>query len=156
MTIVFDENGESEYKELIQSALSRAAESLGVYPKTELELNFLDSNQMRQLNRDARGIDAVTDVLSFPYLDGIKGKQFTAADFPHDVNLETGNLMLGEIDICLPIVFLQAQEYGHSRQRECAYLALHGFLHLLGYDHMTDADKAEMRALEEQILPVNE
>lgn len=115
------------------------------------EIIVTDEAEIRRLNAEARGIDAVTDVLSFPSLDGIRGKALKKANFPFEVD-EDGNIFLGSIVICEKRAREQAEEYGHSYMRELHYLAVHGLWHLLGYDHMTEEDKPEMRAKEEKIL----
>lgn len=115
------------------------------------ELVFCGGEDIRALNAKERGKDAVTDVLSFPNLDGILGRPIRRADFPFDAD-EEGNLFLGSVVICRERAAEQAAEYGHSLRRELYYLAVHGLCHLLGYDHEGDADKAAMRAREERVL----
>lgn len=115
------------------------------------EVVLVDEEEIRRLNRETRGVDAVTDVLSFPALDGIKGKKLQKKAFPADID-EEGNLFLGSIAICVKRAKEQAEEYGHSFERELNYLLTHGLFHLLGYDHMTDTDKAEMRGREERVM----
>lgn len=116
-----------------------------------LEIVFADKEGIRQLNRDFRKTDRTTDVLSFPTLENICGKKLRAADFPYDTD-ENGKLFLGSIVICGEVAKEQAKEFGHSYERELFYLAAHGVCHLLGYDHIEDGDKQEMRALEERVL----
>ena len=116
-----------------------------------VELVFTDEAGIRKLNAETRGKDAVTDVLSFPNLDGILQKPIRKEDFPFDTD-EDGNLFLGSIVICRERAAQQAEEYGHSLRRELYYLAVHGLCHLLGYDHETDEEKAQMRAREEGVL----
>ena len=116
-----------------------------------LEIIFADKEEIKRLNSQFRKIDRETDVLSFPTLDGIRGKALKAADYPYDVD-EDGKLFLGSIVICTEVAKAQAEEYGHSYERELFYLAAHGVCHLLGYDHMTDEDKTEMREKEERVL----
>lgn len=115
------------------------------------EVVLVGEEEIRRLNRGTRGVDAVTDVLSFPALDGIKGKKLQKKAFPADID-EEGNLFLGSIAICVKRAKEQAEEYGHSFERELNYLLTHGLFHLLGYDHMTDTDKAEMRGREERVM----
>ena len=115
------------------------------------EIVFVDEEEIKRLNRELRSIDAVTDVLSFPSLDDIRGAKLKKADFPADID-EEDNLFLGSIAICVKRAQEQAEEYGHSYNRELHYLATHGLWHLLGYDHMTEEDKAQMRQKEEKIL----
>lgn len=115
------------------------------------EIVFLDKSEIRQLNARTRRIDAVTDVLSYPALDGILGKKICGADFPYDFD-ENGAIFLGSIAICKDVAKEQAEEYGHTYERELYYLAVHGLCHLLGYDHMKEEDKHKMREKEEKIL----
>ncbi len=116
-----------------------------------LEIIFADREEIKRLNSEFRKIDRETDVLSFPTLDGIRGKALKAADYPFDCD-EDGKLFLGSIVICTDVAKAQAEEYGHSYERELYYLTAHGVCHLLGYDHMTDEDKTEMRAKEERVM----
>lgn len=116
-----------------------------------VEFLCVDAEEIQRLNRETRGIDKVTDVLSYPTLDGIKGETLTGADFPYDID-EDGRLLIGSIVVCCDRAKEQAIEYGHSYNRELHYLLVHGIMHCLGYDHMTDEEKSEMRAQEEKIL----
>lgn len=122
--------------------------------KTNLyvELDIVSADEIKVLNRDNRLIDAVTDVLSFPMLDGIRDKTVLKKDFPYDYDEDEKAIFLGSIAICADRAREQAEEYGHSFERELSYLFVHGLLHLFGYDHMTDEDKKQMREKEEQIL----
>lgn len=116
-----------------------------------VEFIFTDEEEIRRLNRELRSTDRVTDVLSFPALDGIKGKTLKRRDYPCDVDDE-GNLFVGSIAVCKKRAAEQAEEYGHSYRRELNYLLVHGIMHCLGYDHMTEEEKSEMREKEECIL----
>lgn len=115
------------------------------------EIEIVDEARVQTLNKTLRGVDCVTDVLSFPALDGIYLKKIKKSDFPYDCD-EHSNLFIGSIAICLTRAKQQAAEYGHSEEREINYLAAHGLLHLLGYDHIKEDDKNAMRAKEERIL----
>ena len=115
------------------------------------EIIITDENYIEALNRQQRGIDSVTDVLSFPSLDNIKGKKLLKREHPADLD-EEGGIFLGSIAICEKRAREQAEEFGHSFEREINYLAAHGLCHLLGYDHMTEEDKPEMREKEERSL----
>lgn len=119
--------------------------------KLAVELLLVDEEEIRRLNRELRQTDKVTDVLSFPTLDGIKGEPLKKKDYRFDLD-EEGNLLIGSIAICQKRAKEQAEEYGHSLERELHYLTVHGIMHCLGYDHMTDEDKQEMREKEEEIL----
>ncbi len=125
---------------------------LGQKTSLTAEVVFVSEEEIQTLNNEKRGIDKVTDVLSFPTLDGIKGKVLNANDYPYDCILK--RLNIGSIAVCLEQCKRQAEELGHSEIRETSYLIVHGLLHLFGYDHTTDEDKAEMRSLEKKIIKI--
>ena len=116
-----------------------------------MEVVFVSEEEIQRLNKDTRGIDKVTDVLSYPTLDNIKGKALKKAEYPLDID-EDGRLFIGSIAICLQRAKEQAEEYGHTFERELYYLITHGVFHCLGYDHMQEDEKREMREKEESIL----
>ncbi len=116
-----------------------------------IELIFVNGEEIHRLNRETRGVDKVTDVLSYPSLDGVKGKPLKRAEHPFEID-EEGNLLIGSIVVCCDRAKEQAEEYGHSYERELHYLIVHGIMHCLGYDHITDEERAEMRQKEEYIL----
>ena len=144
-----------ELGELSKNQLQAVEEAMDKFVQTDIPLSveflWVDEEEIQRLNRETRSVDKVTDVLSFPSLDGIKGKPLCGADYPFDLD-EEGNLFLGSIVICAPRAKEQAMEYGHSYNRELHYLLVHGIMHCLGYDHMTDDERAEMREQEEKIL----
>lgn len=115
------------------------------------EVVFLSPEEIKVVNARERGVDRVTDVLSFPATEGIKGKPVIAAEHPDCWDGE-GRLYLGDIAVCRERAEEQAAEYGHSVEREINYLIVHGVLHCLGYDHEEERDRAEMRAREEEIM----
>ena len=123
---------------------------LGQKAKFKVELVFQDEEGIQHLNYTTRGKDSITDVLSYPSLDGIKG----CVIHPEDcvTELEGKYIFLGSIVLCEEKIRAQADEYGHSEEREREYLILHGLLHLFGYDHMNDQDKKEMRDIEKKVL----
>ncbi len=135
---------------LYEKAAGAAFEALGLSGDAEVELVFADKDEIRELNLRTRGKDAVTDVLSYPMLGEIK--PFTQENYPADYDGETECVTLGSIVICDAVATEQAEEFGHSVERERAYLFLHGLLHLLGYDHIEENDRAAMREKEELIL----
>ncbi len=108
--------------------------------RVEISLSFVSPEDIRALNREYRDVDRVTDVLSFPQFADLE-------DIPED-----GAIALGDVVICTDQALLQADEYGHSPEREIVYLFVHSVLHLLGYDHMEESDKEEMRAQEEKVM----
>ncbi|MCM1043460.1 MAG: rRNA maturation RNase YbeY [Corallococcus sp.] len=120
--------------------------------KFEVSLDFVSDDEIRALNAQTRGIDKVTDVLSFPTADNLRGKPLDLADFTGDVDPQTGKMLLGDIVICKQVAYAQAREYGHGKRREICFLALHGLLHLLGYDHIEPQDEAEMTEIQRAVL----
>lgn len=114
--------------------------------ETEVSITFVDNQMIQGLNREYRGIDQPTDVLSFAFDDDVEGDMM--APVKHFAHLH----MLGEIVLSLEKVKKQAEEYEHSFFRELAFLTVHGMLHLLGYDHQEEQDTKEMRIMEEEIL----
>ncbi len=126
----------------MRNVLGKAAELYGLSEGVEVGVTFLDDAAIQELNRDYRDKDRPTDVLSFALNEG---------DEPEIVDAPEEEL-LGDILISLETTARQAEEYGHSLERELAYLTVHGMLHLLGYDHEEPADQAEMRLEEEAVL----
>ena len=120
--------------------------------KLSAEISFCTPEEIRELNKEQRGKDAVTDVLSFPSTDITAGEIVKKKNYPFDIDPENGGIFLGSIIICVERAKEQAEEYGHSLNRELYYLAVHGMLHLFGYDHEIEEDKALMREREEEIL----
>ena len=108
--------------------------------RTEISVTFVEAEEIRELNRDYRDNDKVTDVLSFPQFDDLN-------DIP-----DFGEICLGDVVICKDRAMEQAEEFGHSFEREIIYLFTHSILHLLGYDHMEEEEKREMRAREEEVM----
>lgn len=100
---------------------------------------FVDKDEIQELNREYRGIDKVTDVISFAFED-------TENKLPDSVRV------LGDIYICIPRMKKQAKEYGHGEKRELSFLTVHGLLHLLGYDHMSEEEEKIMFSLQDEIL----
>ena len=120
--------------------------------KFKVDISFVDEEQIRTLNREQRHIDKETDVLSFPTLNLVPFQKVKLKDFKDDIDPVSHLLLLGDIIICESVAKRNAEEYGHSYERELCYLVVHGFLHLLGFDHVHEEDKKVMRALEEAVL----
>jgi len=117
----------------------------GVAPPYEVSLVFTDSDTVKQLNRDYRGVDEPTDVLAFYMLpQKVADSSFV---LPPD-----GVTRLGEVIISYPQALAQANEQGHSLEKELALLVIHGILHLLGYDHEESGEERKMRAREKELL----
>ncbi|CAK7047313.1 rRNA maturation RNase YbeY [uncultured Phascolarctobacterium sp.] len=133
-----------ELEELLTAGLNVVARLHKLPVQTEVDITIVDDAEIHTLNRDYRNVDRSTDVLSFA-LDE------ESEDEPELVGGPEEHL-LGDIVISAETAARQAEEFGHGLEREIVYLAVHGLLHLLGYDHMNDADKAVMRAKEEEAL----
>ena len=127
----------------LQDGLNAVAKLHNLDDMTEVDITIVDDEEIHQLNRDYRNVDRPTDVLSFA-LD---------EDDEDEPELLEGQLhLLGDIIISAESATRQAEEFGHGLEREIVYLAVHGLLHLLGYDHMVEEDKVIMRAKEEEAL----
>ena len=139
MEIYWDINGmlTEAQTELLNRVVLAVVESMLDINATEVSVSFLGIDEIRALNRDYRGKDTATDVLSFPVSDEF----FMGQDKP-----------LGDIVICMDIARQQAEEYGHSIERELAFLVAHGMLHLFGFDHDTPEDEAKMIKAQDEIL----
>lgn len=135
---------------LYEKVAAAAFEKLALSGNATVELLIVSGEEIRQVNARERSVDSVTDVLSFPLLEKIE--PFTRENYPFDFDEDTGAVSLGSILICDEVALRQAEEYGHSEDRERAYLFLHGLLHLLGYDHIDEETKTQMRAAEELVL----
>ena len=135
----------------LRKCIRAALEAQAVPADCEINVLVTDDKGIRVINQAARGVDAATDVLSFPMFD------FTPGQLPEDLSSlldpQTGLLPLGDMAISLEHARAQAREYGHSLKREIGYLTVHSVLHLLGYDHLDEGPmKAQMRQREEEIL----
>ncbi|WP_273832714.1 rRNA maturation RNase YbeY [Guptibacillus sedimenti] len=131
--------------EMLEKLLSHAAKEEGVEAGSEVSIMFVNNERITEINRDYRGKDQPTDVISFALDDEEEGDDPIVFDeqIPH---------LLGEIVISVPKIQEQAADYGHSFERELGFLCVHGFLHLLGYDHMTDEDEKEMFGKQKVLL----
>ena len=143
MYIYFEEGQQvtEEILKTMEAAANYCLELEGIdEARTEISVTFVEAEEIRQLNRDYRENDKVTDVLSFPQFDDLN-------DIP-----DFGEICLGDVVICKERAAEQAEEFGHSFEREIIYLFTHSILHLLGYDHMEEEEKQEMRAREEEVM----
>lgn len=132
----------SRYEEIIDTVYEACFKEEDLY-EYSIYISVIISNEkyIKEINSKYRNIDSVTDVLSFPMFEQDEIEE-----------AKKNKEALGDIIVCIPRVESQAKEYGHSFEREFAYMLVHGFYHLMGYDHMEDAEKKEMRAKEENIL----
>lgn len=134
----------SDYVDLLERLLQFAAEKEGVSKEAEMSVNFVGNKEIQELNRNYRQKDTPTDVISFAMQESVEGElEIVGEDLP---------LALGDIVISVDKAKEQAIEYEHSFERELAFLTVHGFLHLLGYDHMNKADEEKMFKRQEEIL----
>lgn len=115
-----------------------------------VDLAVTDGGTVRTYNRETRGVDAETDVLSFPYFEGLK-LPVTENDFS-DEAFDGKRVALGSIMISSPRAHEQAEAFGHSYERELGFLACHGLLHLLGFDHIKEEDERRMNAVAEKVM----
>ena len=132
---IIDDNNlvEDSTKDMLLKLLECAAEYENIDTEiTEMSLSFVGKEEIQEINRDYRGKDVPTDVISFALNDEVNS--------------------IGDVIICVDIAHEQAKEYEHSFDREIGFLAVHGFLHLLGYDHMTEEDEKEMFGKQDEIL----
>ena len=127
----------------LQDGLNAVAKLHDLDDMTEVDITIVDDEEIHQLNRDYRNVDRPTDVLSFALDEDDEDEPELMEGQPH---------LLGDIIISAETATRQAEEFGHGLEREIVYLAVHGLLHLLGYDHMVEADKVIMRAKEEEAL----
>lgn len=121
----------------------------------EAEVNLLltDDEGIRQMNKQFRQMDSVTDVLSFPMIDYESAGDFSQLEADADnFNPDTGEVVLGDMILNMQRVKQQAESFGHSEEREFAFLIVHSMLHLFGYDHMTDEDAQKMEQIQREIL----
>jgi probable rRNA maturation factor len=140
-----------ELENVIKNAIKTALTNEGLKVKTEISMILIDDNEIKQINKEFRGIDKATDVLSFPAFDDQEDFNLLINDCSA-VDMNSEALVLGDIAISLETANRQSIEYGHSFYREAAYLTVHSILHLLGYDHMEEDEKKVMRDREEIIM----
>ncbi|MCA0970043.1 rRNA maturation RNase YbeY [Halobacillus litoralis] len=132
------------FVDLIQRIIKFAGEKEGVNTESEVSISFVDNDEIQEINRNYRQKDYATDVISFAMQEQVEGEMnILNEDMPQ---------MLGDIVISVDKAKEQAEEYNHSLEREFGFLALHGFLHLLGYDHMNEEEEKAMFGRQEEIL----
>lgn len=157
MTITIEKEAGREldfpYEELIRQVVVAALDYEECPYEAEVNVLLTDDEAIREANQEFRDIDRSTDVLSFPMVEYEAPGEF---DFLEEMDEcfhpESGELLLGDIVISTDHVWAQAEEYGHSRQRELAFLVAHSMLHLMGYDHMEEEERREMEERQEAIL----
>ncbi|NBI29373.1 rRNA maturation RNase YbeY [Chengkuizengella marina] len=138
-----------EWIQQLEELLQIAGQSENI-SSGEVTLTFVDDKSIHQLNKQYRGIDTPTDVLSFAMQDS--GFEETEIFYEDDFEFDEVTTMLGDVVISVTTAKRQSEEYGHSLQREIGFLFVHGFLHLIGYDHQDEQSEKEMFNKQEQIL----
>ena len=160
MTIEIEHNCPAGFLPDDQTIIENVIHTALDYEKCPYEVQVFvlltDDEEIRQMNRDHRGIDRPTDVLSFPMAEYPVPGDFSDVEDrePDAFHPATGELMLGDIIISMDRMAAQAEEYGHSRIRELAFLTAHSMLHLMGYDHMEDEERQVMERRQEEILAI--
>lgn len=129
-----------EMDEKLESVVKTVLDTEGLSLDYEVSITFVDKDEIHKLNIEFRSVDRPTDVLSFP--------------MDEDFFIEGVDTMLGDIVICMDVAKEQANDFGHSLDREIMYLTAHSMLHLLGYDHMEENEKLEMRAREKEVMKI--
>lgn len=149
-----ERNLEIPWEKIIQDIAKGALEYEDCPYEAEINVVLTDNEGIRQVNKEYRNIDSPTDVLSFPMLEYDTPSDFSEVeeDFADCFNPETGELILGDIMISVDKVEEQAGKYGHSKERELAFLTAHSMLHLCGYDHMVEEERLIMEEKQHQIL----
>ncbi len=141
------------YEDLIRRVCLAALDSEDCPYEAEVDVLLTDNASIREINRENRGIDAPTDVLSFPMAEYEEPGNFDFMENEDDLfHPETGELLLGDMVISQEKVLEQAAAYGHSKERELAFLVAHSMFHLMGYDHMEDAERLVMEEKQESLL----
>lgn len=148
MTVLIDNRTDFEItpetEKLFNDVITESLRYEEFDPQCEISLSIVNNDEIQEINKQYRNIDAPTDVLSFPLLTFEEGEQA-------DVN-ENDEIMLGDIIISIEKAISQAEEYGRGLKRELAFLTAHSMLHLMGYDHMEDDEREEMFEKQEAIL----
>lgn len=141
------EKGQEDWEAIVKKVLDKCFEEEGLLDsKLIMTITFTTPEEIRKINKKYRKIDKSTDVLSFPMFEKDElDEKIKNGDFPYED-------VLGDVIISIEKVREQAKEYGHSFERELSYMLVHGFYHLMGYDHIEEEDKKIMRPKEEKIL----
>ncbi len=144
------------YRELAQRIVQTVLEQEGFPFEAEVSVLLTGNSEIRAINKETRGIDAATDVLSFPMLPYKCPADFSFLKDAWEIyaDPDTGEVPIGDIVLSIDKVHAQAAAYGHSERREYAFLLVHSMLHLMGYDHMNPKERAGMEARQSRILDV--
>ena len=140
------------YRRIIETVVCCCLDAEKCPYEAEVSVTITDGPSIRELNRDYRENDSVTDVLSFPMVDFGTPADYDNACTEECFNPETGELVLGDIVLNVEKIKFQAAEYGHTQTRDLAFLVAHSMLHLLGYDHMEEEEREIMEKRQREIL----
>ena len=143
------------YEDIVRQMVVAALDYENCPYEAEVSVTVVDDKEIQKINKTYRNIDKATDVLSFPMYQYEKAADFDNLD-DSAFNPESGELLLGDIVISAEKVTAQAKEYGHSKEREFAFLLVHSMLHLLGYDHMEEEERLVMESKQKEILELND
>lgn len=157
MTLYYEEEGSTGLplacREIAEQIVEAALDHIGCPYEAEVNLLLTMNEQVRTLNENFRGMDRTTDVLSFPMVEFEKAGEFGFLEECCECfEPESGELLLGDIVISKEKVLAQAEEYGHSIEREYAFLIAHSVLHLCGYDHVEEEERLMMEHMQREIL----
>lgn len=157
MTLLFENESGKKFpfdeEKTAEKVMNTALDYIGFPYESQINLILTDNEGIHKINKEFRGIDRETDVLSFPSVEYEEAGRFDGFDEMDELfDLESGEFILGDMMISADRVFSQAEEYGHSELREYAFLIAHSMLHLFGYDHMTDEEAEQMEKMQEEIL----
>ena len=143
-----------DYEKVAETVVSASLEQESFPYEAEVNLTLTDNKGIHAINKEYRQIDRPTDVLSFPMLSYETPGDFSflSDENEDDFNPDTGELLLGDIVLCVQKIKEQADKYGHSEKRELAFLTAHSMMHLFGYDHMTPEESAVMEAKQNEVL----
>lgn len=150
--MAFDFSMEKQLALLIQAV----ADYVSCPYEPEVSVTLVDKEEIHRINQQFRQVDRPTDVLSFPMMEYDAPADFAGSAFEESLTVspETGELVLGDIMLCAPVICEQAEEYGHSQLREFSFLVVHSMLHLFGYDHMEDKERKEMESAQREIMQI--
>ena len=157
MSIIIENEYEGEinipYEKIAHEVIDAAIDYVDCPYECEVNLMLTDNDTIHEINKEQRQIDRPTDVLSFPMAEYEQPADFSKIEEdPMAFDPESGEFLLGDIVISMDKVWEQAENYGHSREREYAFLIAHSMLHLFGYDHMTEDESRVMEAKQREVL----
>lgn len=142
-----------DYHPLIEKVVNASLDYVKCPYEIELNVILSDNAAIQEINNEYRKIDAPTDVLSFPFIEYDEPADFSdLEDYDDNFHPETGELLFGDIIVSVEKVMSQAKEYGHTIERELAFLIAHSMLHLSGYDHMEEEERLTMEQKQSEIL----